>query len=150
MTISGNAKVVRSAGAPEQGVQGSIYAAGISAESAGAAGIWLGVISLPAGRRTSAHFHEAHETALYMMSGGEVELLSGPGLEDRQRVQPGDYLFIPAGVPHVAVNRSDVAAVFMGARTDPHANESVVMLPELDASFAASEAEAKGGRSGNH
>ena len=67
-----------------------------------------------------------------MMSGSQVEILAGDKLEQRGNVRPGDYLFIPAGVPHVAVNRSHETAVFMGARTDPNANESVVMLPELD------------------
>jgi uncharacterized RmlC-like cupin family protein len=44
----------------------------------------------------------------------------------------GTYLYVPAGVPHVAVNRGPVPAVFIGARTDPHEQESVVMRPELD------------------
>jgi len=44
----------------------------------------------------------------------------------------GDYLYVPAGVPHVAVNRSETAAFFVGARTDPHEQESVVLRPELD------------------
>lgn len=128
-----NAKVIRSAGATTQAEQGSLYSAGVSAETVGATGLWLGVISLPAGKRTGAHLHATHETALYMMSGDEVELRSGTRLEQRDIIRPGDYLFIPAGLPHVAVNRSEVAAVFMGARTDPNANESVVMLPELEA-----------------
>lgn len=127
-----------------------MYAAGNSAETAGSTDIWLGLISLAAGKRTSAHFHEAHGTALYMLSGGEVEVFSGSELEDRQRVRPGDYLFIPAGVSHVAVNRSDVAAVFLGARTDPNANESVVMQAELDAWLVRGEAEATGGGNGSH
>jgi uncharacterized RmlC-like cupin family protein len=46
----------------------------------------------------------------------------------------GDYLFIPAKVPHVAVNRSKTTtAVFVGVCNEPTAQESVVMLPELDA-----------------
>ena len=36
-------------------------------------------------------------------------------------------------VPHVAVNRSRTeTAVFVGVRNEPTAQESVVMLPELD------------------
>ena len=42
------------------------------------------------------------------------------------------YLFIPAGVPHVAVNRCSEDAEFLGARNDAAANESVVLMPELD------------------
>jgi uncharacterized RmlC-like cupin family protein len=32
----------------------------------------------------------------------------------------------------VAVNRSEMPAFFVGARTDPHEQESVVLRPELD------------------
>jgi uncharacterized RmlC-like cupin family protein len=70
-----------------------------------------------------------------MVSGREVEVMSGGDLQHRLVVRPGDYLFIPAGIPHVAENRTDTAAVFMGARTDPAANESVVLLPDLDARY---------------
>ena len=94
--------------------------------------IWLGMIALPVGRRTSAHRHEGHETALLMTAGEEIEIWSGSALECCDRVRPGDYLFIPAGVPHVAVNRSSKEAQFLGARNDPAANESVVLMPELD------------------
>lgn len=130
-----HAVVIHGAGAAAQAEQGSVYSSGVSAETTGAAGLWLGIISLPPGKRTSAHFHAAHETALYMMSGIEVDLYTGPKLEHYDRVRPGDYLFIPAGLPHVAVNRSGTAATFMGARTDPNANEGVVMLPALDDEF---------------
>jgi mannose-6-phosphate isomerase-like protein (cupin superfamily) len=41
--------------------------------------------------------------------------------------------YIPAGVPHVAVNRSATPALFVGARSDPNEQESVVMRPDLEA-----------------
>jgi uncharacterized RmlC-like cupin family protein len=94
--------------------------------------LWLGMISLPAGTRTSAHRHQGHETALLMTAGKEIEIWSGTRLELCEKVVPGDYLFIPAGVPHVAVNRSAENAEFVGTRNDPAANESVVLMPELD------------------
>lgn len=57
--------------------------------------------------------------------GVEVELWTGEQLEDRQIARPGDYLYIPAGVSHVAVNRSATRALLVGARTDPNEQESV-------------------------
>ena len=87
----------------------------------------------PGGGRTKAHVHENHESAFYMMSGDEVEFCTGDELEHREVARPGDYLYVPAGVPHVAVNRSESPAVFVGARTDPNEQESVVMRPDLDA-----------------
>lgn len=139
MTIS-QVTVLKGADASSEAEQGSMYAAGVSAETAGAQALWLGKISLPAGRRTKAHFHASHETALYMISGEAVDLFTGTRLERRETARPGDFLFIPAGLPHVAINRSATTAVFLGARTDPNANESVVMLPELDEEFAKREA----------
>ncbi|MBY3090546.1 cupin domain-containing protein [Rhizobium laguerreae] len=125
------AKVVRGSGS-HAAEQGSVYRSGISAQSVGSSMLWLGMISLPAGRRTKAHRHEGHETALLMTAGQEIEIWSGPELERCELVHAGDYLFIPAGVPHVAVNRSTESAEFLGARNDPAANESVVLMPELD------------------
>lgn len=69
---------------------------------------------------------------MLMTAGAEIEIWSGFRLERCDRVRPGDYLFIPAGVSHVAVNRSAEEAQFLGARSDPAANESVVLLPQLD------------------
>jgi uncharacterized RmlC-like cupin family protein len=48
-------------------------------------------------------------------------------------VQPGDYIFIPANTLHVAVNRSEHPAVFIGCRNEATAQESVVLRPEMDA-----------------
>jgi uncharacterized RmlC-like cupin family protein len=68
-----------------------------------------------------------------MLSGEEVELWTGPRLGERSVARPGDYLFVPAGLPHVAVNRTGQPAVFIGARNEPTAQEIVVMHPHLDA-----------------
>ena len=113
--------------------QGSHYAPGVSAESVGASSLFLGLVTLPSGQRTKAHVHARHESAHYMLSGDEVELWSGPRLDRREVARPGDYLFGPAGVPHVAVNRSATPAVFVGARNAAAAQESVELLPDLDA-----------------
>jgi len=112
--------------------QGSIYTPGISAETAGSEVVFLGIVTIPAGARTKAHVHEYHESAFYLLSGANVELCTGSGLENRELAQSGDYLFIPANVPHVAVNRGAEPAVFVGVRNEPTAQESLVMLPELD------------------
>jgi uncharacterized RmlC-like cupin family protein len=127
------ATIVRG-GEPYRSPQGTVYAAGINAQTAGARVLFLGTVTLPPGERTKAHIHERHESAFYMLSGCEVELWSGPRLEHKSVARAGDYLFIPAGVPHIAVNRSSAEpAVFIGARNEPTASESVLMMPQLDA-----------------
>lgn len=113
--------------------QGSDYEPGVSAETVGSKVIWLGMISLPPGKRTKAHVHEYHETALYMISGETMEIWTGDQLQFRDVVRPGDYIYIPANMLHVAVNRSERPAVFIGSRNEATAQESVVLHPEMDA-----------------
>jgi uncharacterized RmlC-like cupin family protein len=125
---------VVSAGRSYHGKQGPAYTPGVSVETVGSLKLWLGSVVLPPGHRTKAHVHENHESAFYLVSGDEVELCTGEQLEVRAVASAGDYLYIPPGVAHVAVNRSaTTAAVFIGARTDANEQESVVMRPELDA-----------------
>jgi uncharacterized RmlC-like cupin family protein len=113
--------------------QGSTYRPGVSAETVGSQVIWLGLMALSAGARTKAHVHANHETALYMMTGDVVELWTGDELEHCDSIRPGDYIYIPANVLHVAVNRGAMAAVFMGSRNESTAQESLVLRPEMDA-----------------
>jgi len=86
--------------------QGPDYTPGVSAETVGATALFLGIVTLLPGARTSAHVHEHHESAFYFLSGEEVEWCTGDQLQHRELAHPGDYLFVPAKVPHVAVNRS--------------------------------------------
>ncbi len=113
--------------------QGLAYFAGISAESAGAKGLCMHLLTIPPGGRARAHLHEHHETAIYVLS-GEAEMWYGEKLQEHLVVAAGDFLYIPAGVPHVPANRSQTEpCVAVVSRTDPNEQESVVLLPELDA-----------------
>jgi uncharacterized RmlC-like cupin family protein len=115
-----------------QGKQGPIYAGGVSAQNTGSRGIWFGMITMPPGGRTKAHLHDGHETALYVLS-GSCDLWYGEELREHDVAHAGDYIYIPAGVSHVAINRSDTEPlVVVGARTDPNEQESVRLQPELD------------------
>jgi uncharacterized RmlC-like cupin family protein len=128
----GKAVVVKG-GAGYRSEQGSDYLPGISAETVGATALWLGIVTMAPGQRTKAHVHARHETAFYMLSGDELEIWTGDALQHRDVVRPGDYLFIPANVLHVAVNRGARPAVFIGSRNEPTAQESVILHPEMDA-----------------
>lgn len=110
---------------------GPRYEPGISAETVGSCGLFLGTVTLQPGQRTKAHIHQ-HESAHYMLGGEEVELWTGPRLEQRSVARPGDYLFVPAGLPHVAVNRAAVPAVFVSARNEASIHEAADMRPELE------------------
>ncbi len=121
------------AGEPFVGKQGFTYAAAISAETAGASAIHMQLLTVPPGARAKAHKHEAHETALYVLS-GEVGMYYGEKLENHMVTRAGDFVYIPANTPHLPYNLSQTApATAVVSRTDPNEQESVVMLPELDA-----------------
>ena len=116
--------------------QGLLNAPGISAESAGAKGIHLQIVTIPPGGRGKAHKHEAHETAIHMLS-GELGCWFGDRLEHHLFAKAGDFIYIPADVPHLPYNPSATEnCVAVIARTDPNEQESVVLLPELDAIHA--------------
>lgn len=124
-------RVIRSVETYE-GKQGPTYAGAVSAESVGSRGIWLGMVTMAPGARTKAHAHDQHETAFYVVS-GECDLWYGEGLRQHDVAHAGDYIYIPAGVSHVAINRSESEPfVVVGGRTDPNEQESVVLQPDLD------------------
>lgn len=136
--VTATCRVVRSVEEYE-GKQGPIYAGGVSAESADAKGIWLGKVTMLPGTRTKAHLHAGHETALYVLQ-GECDLWFGNNLLYHEVARAGDYIYIPAGVPHVAVNRSPTERfVVVGGRTDPSEQESVMLLPDLDGRVPAQQ-----------
>jgi uncharacterized RmlC-like cupin family protein len=93
----------------------------------------MGTVVVPPGGRTKAHLHEAHESAIYVLSGA-IRVYHGQELAAKPlTTSAGDFIFVPAGVPHVAVNASDTEeAVAILSRTDPSEQESVLLLPELE------------------
>ena len=57
----------------------------------------------------------------------------GEGLTHHDVLLAGDFVYIPADVPHLPGNPSATEqAVAVVARTDPNEQESVVLLPHLD------------------
>ena len=121
-------RVIRG-GAAVHGKQGMDYFAGVSAESTGATGICMHMLVLPPGGKAKPHFHESHETAIFQLE-GSTSFYHGPNLEFLDHVEQGDYVYIPAGVPHQPFNPTDKTARALIARTDPNEQESVVLLPE--------------------
>lgn len=120
------------ADAAYEGKQGLSYLHGVSAESVGATGICMHLLTIPPGGRAKAHLHEAHETAIYVMSGHGV-MWYGERLEQRMECGPGDMIYIRAGVPHLPANLSETEpCVAVLARTDPNEQESVVLRPDLE------------------
>jgi uncharacterized RmlC-like cupin family protein len=114
------------------GKQGFSYAPAISAETVGAEAIHMQLLTIPPGARAKAHRHESHETAIYVLS-GEAAMHYGQNLEHHLISRAGDFVYIPANVPHLPYNLSQSdPCIAIISRTDPNEQESVVLMPELD------------------
>ncbi len=102
------------------------YFVGISANTAGAKGLSMHIVVIPPGARAEAHWHEDYETAIYVLE-GRVQTRYGEGLTQSVISEAGDFLFIPPGVPHEAVNLSDTSpARAVVARNDANEQERVI------------------------
>jgi uncharacterized RmlC-like cupin family protein len=116
-----------------EGKQRLRYLEGVSTQSAGSHALCMTQLTVPPGGQSAAHLHEAHESAAYVIS-GRGEMFHGEGLRERMVFGPGDFVYIPAGSPHVVRNTSPTEPLIgVLARTDPNEQESVVLLPDLEA-----------------
>ncbi|MCG8314107.1 MAG: cupin domain-containing protein [Pseudomonadales bacterium] len=98
---------------------------GISENTAGSKGISMNVVIIPAGARAKPHYHEGFETAIYLLK-GDVQTFYGDNLKESCINKQGDFIYIPAGVPHMPVNLSDaVDAIAIVSRNDANEQESV-------------------------
>jgi uncharacterized RmlC-like cupin family protein len=102
------------------------YFLGVSGDTCGSTGLAMHLVVVPPGGAADPHYHDGYETAIYQLE-GLVETRYGPVLEQSVVTQAGDFLFVPPGVPHQAVNLSDTEpAVAIIARNDANEQERVV------------------------
>ena len=120
-------RLIRNKGETYAGKQCFDYFAGISKESAGSTALCMHLLTIPPGASARPHYHESHESAIYVLE-GEAEMKHGPKLEQVMRVKAGDFVYIPAGVPHQPYNPTDKPVRAVIARTAPNEQESVVLL----------------------
>jgi uncharacterized RmlC-like cupin family protein len=100
---------------------------GISSTTAGAKHLSMNIVVIPPGGAAQPHVHRGYETAIYLLR-GRVETRYGPGLRHSAIHEAGDFIFIPADVPHQPVNLSATEpAHALVARNDPNEQESVVL-----------------------
>lgn len=114
-----------------EGKQGLNYFEGIATETVGSSGLCMHMVTIPPGAKANAHYHESHETAIYVIK-GEGQMWYGENLSEHMIIKEGEFLYIPAGVPHCPANLSDSEVIAVLARTDPNEQESVIPTPELD------------------
>ncbi len=101
------------------------YFLGVSASTVGSRGLSMHMVVIPPGARSQPHLHRGYETAIFVLD-GRVETRWGEGLASSVISEPGDFLFIPADVPHEAINLSSTEpARAIVARNDPAEQDRV-------------------------
>ena len=106
--------------------QGLPYFVGVSGRTVGAQGLSMHLVVIPPGARAEPHLHRGHETAIYVLE-GRVETRYGPGLAKSVISEAGDFLYIPPGEPHEAINISATTpARAIVARNTPAEQDDVL------------------------
>jgi uncharacterized RmlC-like cupin family protein len=102
------------------------YFIGVSGHTVGATGMSMHLVVIPPGARAQPHIHVGYETGIYVIE-GRVETRFGDGLSESIISEAGDFLFVPPGVPHEAINLSATEpARAIVARNDPAEQDKVV------------------------
>lgn len=85
------------------------YFVGISGSTVGSQGLSMHLVVIPPGARAEPHVHVGYETGIYVLE-GRVLTRWGARLEHEVVSQAGEFLFVPPGVPHEAINLSTTEA----------------------------------------
>ena len=105
------------------------YFIGISGATVGARGLSMHIVVIPPGARAEPHQHIGYETGIYVLE-GRVLTRWGARLEHEVVSEAGDFLFVPPGVPHEAINLSATEpARAVVARNDPAEQDKVEPYP---------------------
>lgn len=116
------------------------YFIGISGQTVDASGLSMHLVVIPPGARAEPHIHIGYETGIYVLE-GKVCTRWGNALENEIVSEAGDFLFVPPGVPHEAINLSTTeAARAVVARNhpaeqdlvEPYVPESKTRKPQAD------------------
>ena len=90
-------------------------ATAIGGETVGSTAIFTVLSRLAPGLSSSPHIHTNCESSIYVAT-GHGRVLTGVHLDHTLVIQPGDFLFVPPGAPHIVVNDGDVEIVLVVSR----------------------------------
>jgi uncharacterized RmlC-like cupin family protein len=123
-------KLVKPSDEAHEVPRGVLGGAEISQATTGATNIYMGIFRVPAGSQGRPHYHDACESALYMLR-GSIEIRWGDTLQDSLTVEEGDMLYVPPRETHTVRNVSDdTPAEYIVARDSP--TEDSVEVPWAD------------------
>jgi len=107
---------------------GSLRLAAIHSGAGIESPIWGGLFRVEPGARTGIHHHGEQDTIVYVLSGSSYVRWGERG-EFNAAAQPGDFLYVPAWLPHQEINPSnDVPFLWVVVRST--SEPIVVNLPD--------------------
>ena len=108
---------------------GSERRAAIAPELGVTSKIWGGTFEVEPGSRTGIHHHGNQETIAFVLS-GECEVRWGENGEFSAHAHPGDFIHVPAFLPHMEINPSKTRSFrWVVVRSTP--TPIVVNLPDV-------------------
>jgi uncharacterized RmlC-like cupin family protein len=108
---------------------GSERRAAIAPELGVASALWGGTFEVEPSARTGVHHHGRQETIAFVLS-GECEIRWGAEGEFVAHAGPGDFIHVPAYLPHMEINPSKEQAFhWIVVRSTPA--PIVVNLPDI-------------------
>ena len=120
-------KIVKPSSEERQTPRGVLGGAEISQATTGATNLYMAVFRVPAGARSRPHYHEACESAVYLLS-GHLEVRWGDRLEEVVELEPRDMVYVPPRETHILQTLSDSEpAEYVVARDSP--TEDSVEVP---------------------
>ncbi|MFN8573054.1 MAG: cupin domain-containing protein [Gemmatimonadaceae bacterium] len=119
-------------GSAYTGQQGFTYLTGLTASTTGSTALCMTVLTLPDGAKAKTHLHRGIETGAYIIN-GLVDMYYGPQLEHHLTARTGEYVYVPADMPHLVMNRSGQPCTALVAHSSADDQDGIVLLPELDA-----------------
>jgi len=111
---------------------GMTRAAAVTHARCGASKLWAGTVVVEPRAATGPHHHGELETVLYIVS-GRARFRWGERLEFVAEAGPGDFIYVPAFVPHQEINAladAAVEAVVVRSGQDPVVVNLSIESPE--------------------
>lgn len=97
--------------------------------------IAVNLVVLPPKAVAKGHIHYDHETVIFVLDGWSLTFM-GPD-QEHAIAGPGEFLFIPKNVEHLAVNLSATKPVVgLICRSDPQLYTNLDLLPHIDKAVA--------------
>ncbi|TWH70854.1 putative RmlC-like cupin family protein [Micromonospora olivasterospora] len=124
--------------------QGQMLIPTVSQQLCGTHGISACTVVMQPGKVSRLHLHARTEIVVVCVEGWAATLI-GPNFEPVLH-GPGEFLYVPEGVIHAAVNLSmEHCLVAYEFRTDPKLNEDVVLVPEQEEAMLEAAAKLQDG-----